>query len=67
MLCGFRNRGIVPKLIIFADTGAEMPHTYKHVEIMRAKVKGGKVCPVCEGRLTVELVTTTLVCSFQTK
>jgi 3'-phosphoadenosine 5'-phosphosulfate sulfotransferase (PAPS reductase)/FAD synthetase len=39
MLCGFKARGIKPALIIFADTGAEMPHTYQHVEIMRAKIR----------------------------
>jgi hypothetical protein len=39
MLCGFRERGIIPDLITFADTGAEMPHTYAHVEIMRAKIR----------------------------
>mgnify|MGYP006265029753 CR=1 FL=1 len=39
MLCGFRERGIKPDLILFADTGAEMPHTYKTVEAMSAKVK----------------------------
>lgn len=31
MLCGFRERGIKPDLILFADTGGEMPHTYEHV------------------------------------
>ena len=34
MLCGFRERGIVPDLITFADTGGEFPHTYNHVEEM---------------------------------
>lgn len=38
MLCGFRERGIKPDLILFADTGAEMPHTYDHVQVMRSKV-----------------------------
>jgi len=31
MLCGFMERGIVPDLILFADTGSEMPETYAHV------------------------------------
>ncbi len=35
MLCGFRQRGIVPSLILFADTKGEKPETYAHVEIMR--------------------------------
>lgn len=39
MLCGFHERGIKPSLVIFSDTGAEMPHTYKHVELMTAKVR----------------------------
>lgn len=39
MLCGFREREIKPDLVLFADTGAEMPHTYEHVELMRGKVR----------------------------
>lgn len=39
MLCGFVDRGIVPQLILFADTGAEMPHTYEHVRIMEQKIR----------------------------
>jgi hypothetical protein len=35
MLCGFKNRGIRPRLILFADTKSEHPHTYEHIEIMR--------------------------------
>jgi 3'-phosphoadenosine 5'-phosphosulfate sulfotransferase (PAPS reductase)/FAD synthetase len=31
MLCGFRERGIKPDLILFADTGGELPETYEHV------------------------------------
>lgn len=38
MLCGFKERGIKPDAIYFADTGAEMPHTMKHVEVMAGKV-----------------------------
>lgn len=36
MLCGLHARGIRPALITFADTGAEMPHTYEHVAVMDA-------------------------------
>lgn len=39
MLCGFRERDIRPDFISFADTGAEMPHTYEHVSIMQEVVK----------------------------
>ena len=39
MLCGFKDRGITPVLVLFADTGAEMPATYEHTAIMTAKVK----------------------------
>lgn len=39
MLCGFRERNIRPDFISFADTGAEMPHTYEHVAAMQAQVK----------------------------
>lgn len=34
MLCGFREREIKPDLILFADTGGEMPGTYEHVHHM---------------------------------
>jgi len=37
MLCGFRERGIIPSLIIFADTGGELPYTYSHIELMSKK------------------------------
>lgn len=36
MLCGFVERGIVPSLILFADTGGEMPQTYEQVERVSA-------------------------------
>lgn len=39
MLCGLKERGIVPDLICFSDTGAEMPHTYEHVALMAAQVQ----------------------------
>lgn len=39
MLCGFRERDIVPNLIAFADTGGEMPHTYEHLAVMNEKVR----------------------------
>lgn len=31
LLWGMYEKGITPDLILFADTGGEMPHTYKHV------------------------------------
>ena len=37
MLCGFRERGIRPALILFADTGGELPHTYEHLRVMSDK------------------------------
>lgn len=37
MLCGFRERGIRPSLILFADTGGELPHTYEHLRVMSDK------------------------------
>ena len=37
MLCGFRERGIRPALILFADTGGELPHTYEHLRFMSNK------------------------------
>ena len=34
MLVGMNELGIRPDHITFADTGAEKPHTYKHIEII---------------------------------
>lgn len=36
MLCGFVERGIMPDLVMAADTGGEKPETYAYVEVMRA-------------------------------
>lgn len=36
LLVGLQERGIIPDLILFADTGAEEPHTYNHVKIVSA-------------------------------
>ena len=35
MLVGLHERGIIPDLILFADTGAEKPETYAFVDTMR--------------------------------
>jgi len=35
MLVGFQQRGIRPDVVIFADTGSEMPETYSYLEIIR--------------------------------
>ena len=37
MLCGVRERGIRPDLILFSDTGGELPHTYVHIQEMNRK------------------------------
>lgn len=34
VLCGFRERGIRPDVITFADTGCEKPHTYQMIPIV---------------------------------
>ncbi len=36
MLIEMKNRGIRPDVILFADTGAERPGTYIHIEVMKA-------------------------------
>lgn len=36
MLVEMKNRGIVPDLILFSDTGAEKPETYAYLELMNA-------------------------------
>lgn len=35
MLIEMRDRGIVPDLILFADTGGERPYTYAHIDDMQ--------------------------------
>ncbi|WP_246120847.1 phosphoadenosine phosphosulfate reductase [Chitinolyticbacter meiyuanensis] len=35
MLCGMREKGIHPDLILMANTGGELPRIYRHVEQMR--------------------------------
>ena len=35
MIVGLAARNITPDLILFADTGAERPHTYLHINIMQ--------------------------------
>jgi hypothetical protein len=37
MLCGFREKSVRPALILFSDTGAELPRTYQHIELMSLK------------------------------
>ena len=39
LLCGLKERGIVPTAILAADTGAEMPHSYLALKQMQARVK----------------------------
>jgi hypothetical protein len=36
MLVGLKDRGERPDHILFADTGGEKPHTYRHIEQMQA-------------------------------
>ena len=46
MLIGLRNDGIMPDVILFADTGSEMPETYKHVEAMQEWLKLNNMPPI---------------------
>lgn len=39
MLCGMVERGVKPDLVMFADTGSEMPQTYEHLAMMQAQVQ----------------------------
>lgn len=39
MLVGMHERGIVPDVIIFADTGGEKPRTYEHIKAVDAWLK----------------------------
>jgi hypothetical protein len=35
LLIGLKNLGLRPDAILFADTGGEKPHTYRHLEVMQ--------------------------------
>lgn len=39
MLIGLRNAGVMPDVIVFADTGSERPHTYEYMQIKREWLK----------------------------
>jgi len=40
------NRGIRPDVIVFADTGSEMPHTYQHVEAVSSWLTSHGMRPI---------------------
>jgi len=46
MLIGMADRGIVPGLITFADTGGEKPDTYEHVEAMQSWLAARGMPPI---------------------
>lgn len=46
MLIGFRDIGVKPDLILFADTGGEKPETYAYLPIMQAWLKKAGFPPV---------------------
>ena len=46
MLVAFQERGIVPHATLFADTGAEEPHTYAHIEIVSEWCQDNGMPPV---------------------
>lgn len=37
LLVGMHERGIRPDVIVFSDTGSEVPHTYAHLAAMHAR------------------------------
>lgn len=39
LLVGALERGIRPDIIVFSDTGSEMPHTYEHLDVVDAWLK----------------------------
>ena len=51
MLIGMRARGIVPDLILFADTGDEKPETYAYLPILQAWLAANGFPPVTVVRL----------------
>ncbi len=46
MLVEFARRGIVPDMILFADTGGEKPETYRYVPVIQEYLKSVKFPPV---------------------
>ena len=56
MLVGFKQRGIVPDVILFADTGGEKPETYEHLKIMQRWCldNGFPEISICREKQTLE-------------
>jgi len=56
MLVGFKQKGIKPDVILFADTGGEKPETYAHLEIMQkwCKDNGFPEISICSEKQTLE-------------
>lgn len=56
MLIGLRDRGIVPDIILFADTGGERPETYQHVKTMQVwcEKNGFPDISICSEKKTLE-------------
>lgn len=53
MLVGFHQRGIVPSLILTADTGSERPETYAYLPVMQAWLASVGFPPVVVVKKTV--------------
>ena len=57
LLIGLYHRNIIPDLILFAETGAERPDTYKFIEIFNKWLKDKKfpqITTVCNKKGTLE-------------
>ena len=50
MLVEFAKRGIVPDMILYADTGGEKPETYRYMPVIQAYLDKVKFPPVVTAR-----------------
>lgn len=46
LLIGAVERGLRPDLVVFADTGSEMPHTYEHLQAVSDWLVGQALTPI---------------------
>ena len=56
ILVGMKERGIRPDIILFADTGAERPHTYAMIPVMNEWLEANDFPPIVTVRVTGELI-----------
>lgn len=46
LLVGALERGLRPDIVVFSDTGSEMPHTYEHLDAVSAWLVSKGLAPI---------------------